>query len=907
MNIFLIYPLLSRKRALIDENKQFWPPLGLAYIAGVLEKNAHRVEILDRDVVLRKSGLDFDRMDAITVKGLKAFEPAIVGISVTTPNMPDVIYVSKLIKESYPEAVVVLGGPHVTGEPVLSLQEVPYADAVARGEGEFTMLDIASGKNFNEINGLTFRDGDTIVSNPDREPIPDIDELPLPARHLLDMKFYARPSRFTGRNLNLKTTSIFTARGCPYRCNFCAGPLSFSGKVRFHSPERVAAEIEELVSRYSIEALYFAEDMFLSSRKRAEDILGLFIKNGINKKVRWIAQAKANIITEDLLRLMKEAGCVGVEYGFESGSQRMLELMNKKLKVEESVRAADLTRNSGLRFQANIIVGYPGEREEDFKKTMEFVKRIRPNMVGFNIFMPLPGTPSYCALKKEGVELPKWEDIGDPEAPQGNFADMPKEVFEKLYLEARLKVILPMNLRAFLSDNIRNPFRMLKIGLTQFKGVIIKTARSIGKLRAINTGKKGSSKSARVLFLSYNGLLEPILPSQGVPYLKGLAKNGYKFILLTYEKKKDLDNAGKDKIREIRDELASHGIEWLYLVYHKNPPLLSTLFDLARGAIHVFGIIKSKDIDIVHVRGITPGMIMILLHGLTRVRVLFDMRGLLAEEYVGGGLWRENSLPFKLVNIAERRLLEIADAVTTLTKKHFDLNKSLGCLQDRIIPMDVIPCCVDTSKFTCDENAKEDIKSQMGFAGKFILMYPGKIGTFYFLDEMLSFYKEMALSIPNSTFLILTNDSPDMVLEKARAAGVDTANIKIVHGIKFDDIPEYYKIADAGIFFINPYKKIGSSPIKMGEFLASGVPVIINPGVGDTEELVRDNRVGVIVNNFRTEDYKSAIRELLKLKDEGEILKRRCADTARKYLSLEKGIEKYLKVYDNLCRTDFKK
>jgi anaerobic magnesium-protoporphyrin IX monomethyl ester cyclase len=485
MNVTLIYPLLSRRRSQVDENKQFWPPLGLAYIASVLERGAHKVQIIDRDLLLRKNEMDFDKVDAATAALIKDFDTGVVGISATTPNMSDVGHISQFIKKSCGDVPIVLGGPHPSGEPILSMEENSAVDIVAKGEGEFTMLDIADGLPPDNIAGINFRKDGRIISNAMRDSISDIDALPMPARHLLDMKFYVRPSRFTSRNLSLKTTSIFTARGCPYRCNFCAGPLVFNGKVRFHSPGRVIAEIEELVSAYGVEALYFAEDMFLSSKKRAEELLGLFIEKGINKRIRWMAQAKASIITEELLELMKDAGCVGIEYGFESGSQRVLDLMNKRLDIAESLRAAALTRKARLRFQANIIVGYPGERDDDFKKTVEFIKKVGPNMVGFNLFMPLPGTPSYDKLKREGRQLPKWDDIGDPEAPQMNFADMPRETFERLYLETRLKVILPMNLRAFLSDNIRNPLRLVRIALTQFSGVMVKTFRSFLKLRTL--------------------------------------------------------------------------------------------------------------------------------------------------------------------------------------------------------------------------------------------------------------------------------------------------------------------------------------------------------------------------------------------------------------------------------------
>jgi len=486
MTIMLMYPLLSKRRALVDENKQYWPPLGLAYLASVLIENGHHCEIIDRDMVLRKNGLDFDKTDEYTLRRIKELKPNIVGISVTTPNVPDVIHMSSLIKNNFRDIMVIVGGPHVTGAPVRTLEEIAFCDVAVRGEGEFTLLALAQGRELAGIHGITYRKGNEIISNPGREVISDIDSLPLPARHLLDMKFYTRPSRFTSRNLNLRTTSIFTARGCPYRCNFCAGPLVFNGNVRFHSPGRVIKEIEMLIAEYEVEALYFAEDMFLSSKKRAEELLNLFIERSIPEKIKWIAQAKASIITEDLLSLMKRAGCVGIEYGFESGSQRVLDLMNKKLKVEDSLKAAALTRKARLRFQANIIVGYPGEKVADFNETMRFIKKVRPSMVGFNIFMPLPGTPSYQSLVREGRALPRWEEIGDQEAPRENYADMPDHVFEKLYLHARLKVVLPINLRNFILDNAKNPLRLFKVGSTQFKGVLIKIARAVTRLNALN-------------------------------------------------------------------------------------------------------------------------------------------------------------------------------------------------------------------------------------------------------------------------------------------------------------------------------------------------------------------------------------------------------------------------------------
>ncbi len=408
----------------------------------------------------------------------------------------------------------------------------------------------------------------------------------------------------------------------------------------------------------------------------------------------------------------------------------------------------------------------------------------------------------------------------------------------------------------------------------------------------------------KVLFLSYNGLLEPILPSQALPYLKGLTGSDYEFILLTYEKKKDLDRVGAAAIKELKEGLKQDGIEWYHLRYHKSPPVLSTIFDLIVGSLKTFFLIKSAHVKIVHVRGVTPGVIMIMLSKLLRVKILFDMRGLLAEEYVGGGMWKTDSLQFRLVKRAEKKLLTIADAVTVLTQKHFDLNRSLDYLEKRNIPMEVIPCCVDTTKFDYEESSGIGLRDSIGLKNKFVLMYPGKLGSFYYIDEMIAFFGSMIKMIPEAVLFVVTNDDPKIVIDRTEALNIPKDKVFIKTNVAFDKMPSYMRLADTGIFFINPYNKFGSSPIKMGEFLASGVPVIINPGVGDTEELVRVNRVGVVVNKFDEKDFKLAVDELLNLKKEGENLRARCRDTAKKHLSKDEAIIKYAEIYKVLSSAE---
>jgi radical SAM superfamily enzyme YgiQ (UPF0313 family) len=256
-------------------------------------------------------------------------------------------------------------------------------------------------------------------------------------------------------------------------------------KVRFHSPGRVVSEIEELISKYRIEAVYFAEDMFLSSKNRVIEMTNLFIQRGIHKKIVWMAQLSTNVVDESVLSRMKEAGCVHVEYGFESGSQRILDLMNKRTTVEGNRKAAVLTKKSGIRFQGNFIAGYPGETEEDFKLSVSFMCDVRPNNIALNIFMPLPGTIIYKKLKAEGKLRHNWDDLGNSETPSINYADMPPDTFEKLYFKTKLGVVLPINLFYFLKDNMFHPIRLSYVIFTQFKSAIKKASKAVAELRRI--------------------------------------------------------------------------------------------------------------------------------------------------------------------------------------------------------------------------------------------------------------------------------------------------------------------------------------------------------------------------------------------------------------------------------------
>jgi len=261
-----------------------------------------------------------------------------------------------------------------------------------------------------------------------------------------------------------RATTIFTSRGCPYNCTFCAGSVALGRGIRFQSVALVVEEIERLIADYKIDGLYFADDMFDVDKKRAEKICEMMLRRGISKKICWNAQLRANSMDRKLLKLMKEAGCIRVDVGFESGSQRSLDTINKRTTVEQNYRAAELLRASGIQVHANMIVGLPGEDMSDLFKTRNFMKKIRPQWIGFGEFVPLPGSKLFDELVER--KLVNKENV---ETLDGlNFTDLDDERFNKFVRDVRNKIVNPTRLKNYILQNWKRP----KAFLYMFKLIV---------------------------------------------------------------------------------------------------------------------------------------------------------------------------------------------------------------------------------------------------------------------------------------------------------------------------------------------------------------------------------------------------------------------------------------------------
>jgi anaerobic magnesium-protoporphyrin IX monomethyl ester cyclase len=366
-------------------------PLGLGYIAAVLREAGHKVKLLDPEPVrmsLKALGDALERED-----------PDLVGIGCATPNFLIAQKIARMAKERT-HAKVSIGGVHVSAMPEDTLRDFPEFDFVVVGEGEYTVLDIANGKDPSSIEGLVHRSGGRVVRNPDRPWITDVDSLPFPARDLVDLRLY-NPSVYV--DIGKKSATMITSRGCPSRCTFCASHLTLGRGFRPHSPEYVIREMEHLVRDYGVKHLVIQDDTFTLDKERAKRICRLMIEKKLN--VSWYCFSRVNGISRDLVGIMKKAGCYSIGYGVESASEEVLQNIKKGITPDEVRRAFKITRDFNIRILAFFMFGNPGDTRKTIEETIRFAKELKPELAFFNLLVPYPGTEIYDNLDKYGFKL----------------------------------------------------------------------------------------------------------------------------------------------------------------------------------------------------------------------------------------------------------------------------------------------------------------------------------------------------------------------------------------------------------------------------------------------------------------------------------------------------------------------
>ncbi len=393
MRVLLIYPPYAW------EYKR--PALGLAYIASVLIESGIDVDILDmdaEDLTLKDFSSRFDK------------NYSLIGISFLTPQFNIVRELVRLIRRKQKNTLIVIGGPHASAMPEQSIDELKV-DFVALGEGENTVMKLI--KNLNDekyletIHGLVYRNGSGNIINQGKGETSDINSLPFPAWHLFPLESRRYNVSLPGVNNKEMVFPLLTSRACPYDCIFCDSHTVFGRGFHARTPENIVEEMKYLNKRFKARQFDIVDDTFTVDVKRVHEICALILKKDL--KIKWICNARVNLVDLELLKAMKKSGCTAVNFGVESGDPVVIQNISKKIKIEQIIHAHKLSKEAGLIITTFIMVGSIGETFDSVKLTGELIEKIDSDYPGLSISTPFPGSPLYnIALKNNWLLVKDW-------------------------------------------------------------------------------------------------------------------------------------------------------------------------------------------------------------------------------------------------------------------------------------------------------------------------------------------------------------------------------------------------------------------------------------------------------------------------------------------------------------------
>jgi glycosyltransferase involved in cell wall biosynthesis len=394
-------------------------------------------------------------------------------------------------------------------------------------------------------------------------------------------------------------------------------------------------------------------------------------------------------------------------------------------------------------------------------------------------------------------------------------------------------------------------------------------------------------------------MLDPLGQTQVIPYLRGLSNQGVRFTLLSFERDAAFTGDGPLRCEELRRQLAETGIEWHCLRYHRKPSLPATIYDVVNGVRYGRMLVRRNGIEMVHARSQIAATIALGLKKRGGLKMIFDVRGLMAEEYVDAGHWRAGSIPYRLTKAMESRAFAEADGIVTLTEKIWPLIRDWKGLRNREVNHEVVPCCTDLEVFRYSEEDRARVRTELDLQDRFVLVYSGSVGGWYLADKMADLFVELIKMKPNSHFLWLTGGPGKLIEDLMSERGIKAGQFS-VRTVKPVDVPGYLCAADVGIAFYKPaFSRLATSPVKLAEYLACGLPVIINAGVGDSDDLVADQKLGAVVNDFNELEYRRALLEIEDLtSEETRDLARQAAE---RFFDVRRiGVERYARLYERV-------
>lgn len=376
------------------------PPMGVLYIASCLESLGYSVSVVDAHA-------EELTIDDVIAK-IKQQQPQLVGISCNYAPLHNITTdLCGRIKSENKNIVTVVGGNHASASYRSLLKSCREIDYVVLGQGEYIFpslirslnAPVQDGRGVSGVNGIAYIEDGVVFRTPGAPIINKLDELPMPAYHLVDMSKYDR-------------YNVIISRGCPFQCNYCASNVITKHHVKYRAPKYVANEIKHLFTKYGNKPIWFSDDTFTANKKIVDELLDRIIDMNIG--VEWSCLTRVNTTHIDVLKKMKKAGCKYISYGVESGNDEMLKLMNKKITIQNVEKVLEDTKSVGIDMYLFFIVGYPGDTKEMEDDSLKLIERLHPTGVGYNIFIPLPGTPSWKYLEEKGLvgfDTIEWDKL----------------------------------------------------------------------------------------------------------------------------------------------------------------------------------------------------------------------------------------------------------------------------------------------------------------------------------------------------------------------------------------------------------------------------------------------------------------------------------------------------------------
>lgn len=443
MKIYLINPPAYQGVKIVREGRcmqrrgawtAVWAPVSLATIAAVLENEGFKVKLDDCIV----NEIDFPQLQ----QKFKQFKPDLVVINTATPSIIGDLRVASLAKKANKNCLTVAFGIHVTALPEESLQMEPALNCVVRGEPEITIKEIALAirkkRGLEKVKGISFKKGKKIIHNPDRPPLENLDELPFPAWQHIKIERHLMPFK------NSPFLLVATGRGCPYRCKFCADKTFYGMRLRLRSPKSVVDEIEWVGKKFGVKDFLFWSESFTINRQFAQSVAQEIIRHRL--KVSWVCNSRVDNVDYPLLKKFAQAGCWMIGYGIESGSQEILDKMNKGTTLVQAKKAVQDAHRAGLEVTGHCVIGYPGETKKTIQKTLEFTKKIGLDFSQFYCAVPFPGSDLFDLAKKEnwitsedwGLFEQNFSVLTTPNLKAEEVMELRRQAFNNFYLRPKI-------------------------------------------------------------------------------------------------------------------------------------------------------------------------------------------------------------------------------------------------------------------------------------------------------------------------------------------------------------------------------------------------------------------------------------------------------------------------------------